>query len=327
MHLYETGENCNVKPNSDCFDIVLHAWALSHHSDAPEKTEELVSRMDALHLEGDDDMKPTLVSFNQILTAWSRYDSPQISRKLENILYHLRRVSEEEGNEDMKPDAISYNAVIDAYAKSKSEDSAEHAEKILKEAEKQYIDHGDDCVNTFSFNVVSDAYAKKNSRNAFLESRSLLQRQSALYAGGLTTCKPDVYSYSSVLSACASHFGSWKEKSKAFAVAQATFQEMCESDISPNHVTYGIMLKACAKLLRTGKDKRRFTNKYFKMARDSGCVGDMVVSRLREAATPEQYKILMNGATRSHLPEEWTSRVPQNDKNGRRSRTTRGIKY
>jgi len=313
MKLYESGDNNLAEPDQECFDIVLHAWAVSNHSDAPRKSEDLMALLDILYLEGSKTVKPTLTSFNQLLKTWSKSTESEAVQRAEDILCHMKSVSAVEGYEEMKPNTVSYNTVISAWVRNGSSDSARRANNVLGQAIKQASGDKDGCVDAMMFNVVADAFAKTSSNKKHLQSQAVLNKQRALYATGHKRCKPDVYSFSSVLGSCASLNGSKKEKLIAFDVAKHTLSEMIFSDVIPNHVTYGTMLKACSRLLPSGKERAKYTRKYFKMACENGCVGDMVLRRFEEAASDDQYRGLMRGAKRGNLPDGWTRAVPTDD--------------
>jgi len=317
-HLYETGENYLSQPNAECYNIVLEAWARSRHSEAPREAEDLFMLMNLLSLE-DEDMRPTQTSFNHLLKIWSRSNNPAATVRVESLLNQMHHFSDVEGYEGVKPNAVSYNAAIHTFALYENGSSPWKAEKILKQGEQQFKENGHSCINTESFNLVIEAFTKLPNLKGPTRSRAVLKRQKTLYESGLKDCKPDVYSYSSVLSSYASFSGSQKEKSQAFTVAKETFEEMNDSKVFPNHVTYGIMLKACARL-PIGEERRRSTEYYFQKACENGCVDDMVLSRMREAATPDHYQSLMNGLTRKTLPKKWILQVPADDKKIRRLR-------
>lgn len=318
VRLYESGQNTNVAPDADCFDIVLHSWANSNHEDAPQKAEKVIMCMDRLYNNGNEHAKPTRENFNKLLTAWSKSKQPWIAaRRVQDILNHMILHSKRGDNIDLTPNIATYSAVIAAWAKSKDDDCGRRAEAVLKEVERQYRVTRDEelCPDAIMFNLVIDAHAKTSSNKAHQKALNVLDRQIDLYKKGNKKCKPDVYSFTSVLSSCASLNGSAsrQEKLHAFEVALSTFSEMSRFNLAPNHVTYGMMLKACSRLLPLGKERRKFTREYFRKACDDGCVGDMVLNRLEDAASPVQYKGLMKGLTRNTIPSEWTCKVPEKE--------------
>eukprot|EP00978_Attheya_sp_CCMP212_P007616 scaffold17658_cov54-Attheya_sp.AAC.2 len=79
--------------------------------------------------------------------------------------------------------------------------------------------------------------------------------------------------------------------------------------LDPNHVSYGMFLKACANLLPPSNDKRDAVveNVFRKCAKD-GHVHDFVLESLREAASPRLIKTLLGGnlAEDIQIPIEWT---------------------
>jgi hypothetical protein len=318
VQLSESGENNLVQPDADCFDIVLNAWASSTHEDAPQRTENLIMYMDLLRSSGNEKAKPTTTHFNHVLNAWSRSKlSVAAAQRAEDILNHMILLSERKHNEHLLPDLASYTATIAAWARSGDDDCGRRSERILKQAEFQYQAKNDanDGPDTIMYNLVIDAHAKTSAHRAPQRARAVLERQIRHYQNGNKKCRPDVYSFTSVLSACASLTGSAStdEKRRAFEIASSTFSEMYRFHLVPNHVSYGTMLKACGRLLPIGKERTKFTREYFRKACSDGCVGEMVLNRLEEAASPAQFRGLMNGMTKSTLPPEWTSRVPENE--------------
>lgn len=326
VKLYESQENLLVQPDAECFDIVLHTWALSHHSEAAHKTEEIVMYMDKLFQEGNEKAKPTRFSFNQVLCAWSKVGGPVAARRAEDIFNNMRTIGKTSSN-DLTPTIASYSAVVSAWCKSKDESRGRHAEHILKLVEKHHKEaNGEVRLDNVIYNLVIDAHAKTSSNKAHLRARAVLDRLIDQYNNGQRRCKPDVYSFSSVLSSCANLAAARKERRQAFYIAQSTFDEMIKFGVKPNHVSYGIMLKACARLLPMGKERIQFSRDYFKAACDDGCVGGMVLDRLRDASTSAQYQELLQGHKDNKLPVEWTEKVPGNEKykrgNGNKARPT-----
>lgn len=311
IQLYENRTNDLAQPDQECFDILLHTWAMSG---APEEAENLMRLLDVSYREGNINIRPTCLSFNHLLTAWANSEEPEGAQRAEDLLHHMRHLSVIDGNEDMKPNRDSYMTVISAWTRRGTLESAKSADSILKLAINEVGKNRDEYIDAIMFNLVSDAYAKTSYRKAHLKSRAVLDQQRALYENGHDRCKPDVYSFSSVLGSCASLGGSKIERRSAFEVARRTFEDMCTLGVIPNHVTYGTMLKACARLLPTGKERVKYVREYFKMACKSGCVGNMVMRRFEEAASSDQYRGLMKGVTRDSLPAEWIASVPKYDK-------------
>jgi len=76
---------------------------------------------------------------------------------------------------------------------------------------------------------------------------------------------PNIICYNTVLNACAfSAQGSEAERRRAFAVAVEIFNQMRQGKfVSPDAVSYGNMLKACANLLPPGEQRSAIAARLF----------------------------------------------------------------
>jgi hypothetical protein len=274
-------------------------------------------------------LRPRTTSFNAVLAAWSKSGRPEAADRASNILAFMEILSKQ-GDVNVAPDYVSYAIVMGILARSQDQvTAARKAGTFLRHAEKSYqealdtVDVNDvEAVaaasnglvpDTILFNTAMGCWAKSIVSGSYLKARSILNRQTALYESGCDKCRPDVYGFTSVISACASEDGSKKEKMAAFQVALDTYRELDQyTEDAANHVTYGTMLKACGKLLPSGSPvRRKWVRRVFQDAAKTGCVGDMVLGRMREAASPDIFKELMQGIDKRHLPQSWTCNVDQ----------------
>uniref|UniRef100_A0A7S2HPY4 Pentacotripeptide-repeat region of PRORP domain-containing protein n=1 Tax=Helicotheca tamesis TaxID=374047 RepID=A0A7S2HPY4_9STRA len=186
----------------------------------------------------------------------------------------------EAGNEDVKPDGFAYNTVIKAVAQSQNEGKAQKALRILRQMDK-------------------------------------------LYQAGNKETRPCEFTYTTVLNSCAFSFtvGDQLTKRKALDTAIFTLEELQESQYcSPNHVTYGMFLKACATLMAADDERRRIVVEpvFLQCCRD-GQVGALVLSQLRDAAPADLYEKLLDDigvqlgdrVTINDIPVEWRCNVQE----------------
>eukprot|EP00980_Cylindrotheca_fusiformis_P006973 scaffold1469_cov119-Cylindrotheca_fusiformis.AAC.17 len=321
VRLYNDGENDLCLPDSECFDIVMQVWSRNSSRDpqAAEKAEQLLIFQQKLAEATQSPMlQPTTYSFNAVLNALGKKfakDPTDDMTKLCNVLDLMEHLHQVDGDKRVEPDRCSYNIVLFALAKGASATTASKADSILRSIEQQYKAGALNWEpETVLFNAVIGSWARSDTTGAYRKARSVLDRQLYLYnEHDCHDCKPDVIGFTSVLSSCASE-PKRQERLKAFHVALATFQHL-EKNIeefgSPNHVTYGTMLKACARLLpNDSAERKKWTRTFFKKCIASGMVGGMVLSRVREAAfSKEEYAKLMKGHSKNSLPESWTCNV------------------
>jgi hypothetical protein len=331
MTLAEKGQNDLAYPDQMCFDSVLQSWSRNTHKRSPEYAETLLGVM-----ETKGGVRPRTLSFNAVLGAWGRAITPTTSSSTSttnaraweracDILSFMEKLYHVEGNKDVEPDRVSYHIVMSALARSGDPNAAPKADKILKFIEKR-VKSGELSwkPDTLLFNSAMGCWAHSNAKDAYRKSRSILDRQIYHFNNGCgEQCRPDVYGFTSVLSTCAAESGSASSKAKAFNVALSTFQQLVQRQDeygSPNHVTYGTMMKCVANLLPPGSpERKKWTEKIFRECIAKGMVGGMVLSRSREAVgSAEEYKELMMGHTKSNIPQKWTRNVNEKSEYRRR---------
>lgn len=316
IRLHAEGSNKQVLPDSDCFDIVLQSWSRSKDSMAPHHAEKLLGRMEEVSKETQSlRLKPRTVSFNAVMGSWHKSSDKLAYKRVCDILEFMEHLCYEENNFRLEPDAATYNIVMSSLTKGGDVYCAEKADKLLRGLEKRFrSDHLSWQPDTILFNSAMGLWAKSNVSGAYRKARSILDRQVLLHEKFVCkSCQPDVFGYTSVISSCAMEPGDRAERAKAFNVALSTFHELdqnADEAGAANHVTYGTMLKACARLLPKGTPLReQWTRKVFANAVENGQVGDMVLSRLREALSQQEFKEIMQGHSRSTLPAAWTRNV------------------
>ncbi|KAL3782919.1 hypothetical protein HJC23_004898 [Cyclotella cryptica] len=314
--LHLSSKNDLAAPDTSCFHMVLKSWAGSRKLESPIMAEHLIMWMQHLQSIGLDSVKPDTMCFNIVMSAWLKSGDIAAEKRIREIFEYMDRASRN-GHKHFKPDAGTYNIVISSIspAVKKYFDScaARRADKILARLEKGFL-AGDESLrpDTIIYNQVIDYWAKTQSvRGYFLKARDVLDRQIAMHASGVRRCKPDVMSYTAVIAACASTYGTWDEKKRAFELAHKTFMECCEHS-EPNDVTYGIMFKAVSRLLQSRAERDRYSRTLFSLTCEDGFLGEMAFSRFEEAVSKEVFKELTNGVScYGELPREWKRNAHQ----------------
>jgi len=176
--------------------------------------------------------------------------------------------------------------------------------------------------NDRTFNTVINAIAKSDSEAKAQKSLRVLRRMDKLYQSGYKGAKPNAVIYNSVLNAAAfpSTSADPKTKRKALDTAIFTLHELQSSKYGkPTELTYATFMKACSNLLSTEDDAslREVIEETFHQCKEDGVIGDMFLSRLREAAPEDLYEDLLSDvvvANRDNvrvddLPQSWRCNV------------------
>lgn len=341
ISLHQSDRNDKAFPDSMCFDSVLQSWSRNSHKRAPVYAETLLGTMEKLSRQHNSKLHPRTLSFNAVLGAWARAapnhsstsskddsqskNNPKAWQRACDVLSFMEDLHYVEGNSHVEPDLVSYHIVVGALARSADPRAAPKADQILKSVESRFKEGSLSWKpDKLLFNSAMGCWAHSNKKDAYRKACSILDRQIHYFEQGNEACRPDVYGFTSVLSTCASEPGDKTHKAKAFNVALSTYQNLVQHQEeygSPNHVTYGTMLKCVAHLLpRDSPERKKWTQKIFRECAADGMVGGMVLARVREAASSSsEYKELMEGHSKGHLPKPWTRNVHEKSEYRRRA--------
>jgi hypothetical protein len=226
------------------------------------------------------------------------------------------------GDERVKPTANSYNAVISAWARSGTRCAYWKAEELVNRMWERY-ESGESDVRPdhCSFNTLINAISKSQREGKAEKALRVLRRMDKLYQAGYKYARPNEMTYTSVLNSCAFTFVEDDlSKRKALDVAIFTLEELQDSHYgNPNHVTYGMFLKACSNLMSTDDERwRRIVEPVILQCRRDGCVGELVLAQLQDAAPEHLYRNILEEVVDkdkmtlvkfSDLPEEWRCNV------------------
>ena len=97
---------------------------------------------------------------------------------------------------------------------------------------------------------------------------------------------------------------------EAFQIACRVFDEVRRADnLQPDHVTYGSFMGVVAKLMPKSDTKATMVDVVFKRCCADGQLAPVVMKKLKEAATADQYKELLGGVSTDTLPARWTRNI------------------
>jgi|EP01082_Thalassiosira_pseudonana_P008879 hypothetical protein len=111
-----------------------------------------------------------------------------------------------------------------------------------------------------------------------MKSLAVLRRMMDAYERGNSQAKPGIFAFNSVLNACA-HTYVREEKVEAFTILVSTLL-MIRQWSKPDDTTYGVLLKACNRLLPKDEDRKRQ-------------VCDLVLRELEHQSSPSVHRRIM----------------------------------
>jgi hypothetical protein len=219
----------------------------------------------------------------------------------------------------IEPNKRSYATVIHLLAKCGTKEHAMKARKIINSMEQRFLQsqgsRADFLPDTLSYNLVINAVAKSKELHGIPHlAADLLERMKKIYEDyNVGVCKPDVFTYSSVISAYAFVLGSKSMKHKSFTMAMNLWEDLKSNPSlgSANQVTYGALLRACTLLPSESKEREEAVRKIFEECRDSGYVNSRVVDQLKAAASKALFQELMSCHSAKELPFDWRRQLQE----------------
>ena len=117
-----TGSGKQNKKNNDESDNTGDSDLLGRS--AAERAQQLLDRMEQLHRDGDDNVKPTTVVYNSVIAALAKSGEAGSAELAEDLLARMQQMAKTSGDADVRADTISFNSVIDAWARAEEYGSA-----------------------------------------------------------------------------------------------------------------------------------------------------------------------------------------------------------
>jgi len=340
----------DVKPNNVCFSEVIAALARCKGiHDAADRAEMLLEKLIALYRDSDDDedMKPTVQTFNSLITTHARSRKPDAVEKSQKVFDLMCDYS--------TPDVTSYGALIDAIAKSGSPDAGEKALALIHQMEEDENVEADSYVYNSTMSALGAGYGESSVAS---EALVLLNKMEEEYAKGNTKLKPDRHSYTATMqalmrttdgasigskardvldrfikrsdddpsiqpdtfafttciNACASipidRNTDPKDKRQNLILAIQTFEELKKSNYgNPNEYTYGAVVKACSRLGMDMEEKDRLIKALFKECCDAGVLSKQCLNWIKRGTSPQVKHELFSGLE-EHYGQEGGQIIP-----------------
>jgi pentatricopeptide repeat protein len=165
----------DVKPDVEVYNTVIKALVKTKQ---PQRTEEVLAQMYEEDTKGAR-VYPNLETFNCILLAWAKSGlGEEASKRSEQILRRLERISESGILQNVKPDVVSYNTVLNCLLQPpQAADVGKRADKLLKQMERMGV-----APNAITYNRI--IIALKNSGNTDRANQILRQLTQSTFPDG-----------------------------------------------------------------------------------------------------------------------------------------------
>lgn len=178
----------NVKSDLVTFNIMLHSYSKSGNG---KRAESLFNEM----CEEKSLVRPDSVSYNTVISAWSRSQDRDAPKRAEII---LEKMIEHDGN--VQPNSITFNSVIGVWLKSKSPETASNCERIFGVMNDMYEDgHLQVKPDAVTFNSLIRAWSLSTDEEASERAEAVFHEMKRQYESGDGRSKPTAATYGSLI--------------------------------------------------------------------------------------------------------------------------------
>lgn len=311
INLYHEG-NHHLKPDTIVFTSVINAWAKSKDPKGPERAEEIFQKMHQLYSEGRNDLiKLDASVYTAALSALAKSRKIGAAEKAHSMLNYMITQHQTCAGASIAPERQSYGCVLEAYRQQSTnklhdasrDDSPIKAEEVLNLMERNSHLYNDNSLvpDTLAYNAVIVCWANSNVTHKARRSLRVLRQMCERHAGGVKEARPELYSFNSVLNACAfSYNGDQDEKKQALQIAEETFRILRERryDVAggaPNSASYTYLLKCYSNLMPIGKKRDQACEDIFHQCCRDGQVNMGVLNALRKSSMKTFYRVIPDG--------------------------------
>eukprot|EP00804_Cyclotella_cryptica_P012196 CCRYP_009871-RA/>CCRYP_009871-RA protein AED:0.05 eAED:0.05 QI:118/1/1/1/1/1/6/214/1064 len=232
------------KPDSVTYNSLIK---IASNAGMPETSHEILNEMIKRSLEGDESVKPDVISFNTVLNAWSKSKKPTIGAKSAEILHTMQKLSER-GDFNVKPDNVSLTTVINSLIKSSKRT---RGAPIQAEAIIQKMDENEDYAfkpDTITYTSLIKCWSESGRPKAASRAEEIIELLHRRYDEGHDECKPDSMAYNVALNAIAkSGVPRSAERAEALLQRMKDRFDAGDVDLAPNTFSFSTVIYAWSK--------------------------------------------------------------------------------
>ena len=257
-----------------------------------EKARALLKKMKKRYNDtGDKDVRPDAATFTTVIDAYARVGLSKSAAKADELLSEMKKANY------APPNYQTYTAVCTAWAKTPGDNrSLGRVEELVKEMEDVNEQMEADAKgksipraksvkpNTRTYTTLISAWAKSKEPTKAKQALKILQKMRAL-AEDDKDAKPTIYTYNTVIDACARCQGLGDQQVEALKIAFAVNKAIkADSDVKANPTTFANLIKCTKYLIPQGDERNNVATAVFESARKAGLANDRVIREMFSAA-------------------------------------------
>jgi hypothetical protein len=172
----------------------MSGWSRTKSHHGALKAQEMLERYVHEHSAGNDHAVLETRHFNAVMDAWAKSRREDAPDQVQAIIKWMNELRLKDPELNVKPDVISMSTLVIAWSRTKG--GSEQALSIL-----QYMERKGLAPNTVTYNSVLMGLVHCPDREKALKAEQIIHRMEQRFQNGYHECRPDVYSYQSLIAA------------------------------------------------------------------------------------------------------------------------------
>lgn len=300
----ESNDLRHLKPDTISLASIANAWAKSRLPDASFRAEGILRYMET------HGPPPTSTLYNVVLSSLAHCNENDKALRAEALVKRMED-RHQDGHEDCEPTIYTYQSLITVWSRTQLSEAPFAAERVLHSlddrVQKEGAKHLAPNSHCYAAAIRAWGYSRDTNKaeRAYQLLRDMCQRY---YVDRQEQCKPNVVVFTGAINACARPTSA-TERERALELAETIMDELRQSNIRVNFLTYAAMLRVYADSLLPPK-RDDYVRRLFEECCAAGQVGQIVLDKLRMVASPELVEELVGTAKGANeLPREWKANV------------------
>jgi pentatricopeptide repeat protein len=247
QEMYERGHH-HLRPNHQCFVVVLGAWAKHGTDDSIARAQTILSRMEDLFLETNEPQyRMNAYGYNLVMKAISSSDRENRVDQLERIIKHMTALAEKHDIKELLPDKVSYSILMKALIRESKPGFAHRVNDILETMQQRSLQESKASIapDVVCYAIAMDAWEKSKDPDAAKRAREVMNGMAKFAAkSGIKRLMPNAFCFNTLINIHAQN-GKGEEAEKVLADMEKEYRRG-KDRVRPDAATFTSCIDAWA---------------------------------------------------------------------------------
>jgi hypothetical protein len=306
----------DIRPTVRTINSILHAYSrrvqeVEDGAALAQDALDILHRMkETYRVSQNPSDQPDIMTYTTCMDALARVGTAEATEQAQRLFDEVTQLYQDTRNPRYMPSVYTYVTLMKAWSRSPSPEAVPRCQELLE----RMLQSKGVVPNNRAFTALLSAWGRSRDNSKATQALHLVQRMKRM-AQEFPEVAPSLVTYNTAIDCCSRTRGDTRQQASAFQIAFAMFKAAA-MDCTPNHVTFGTLLKAAAFLLPPGPERTSIAKAVFQRAIADGQVEISVIKNLQKCLDAQVMQELLsplmdfNGNMDfSRIPNSWSKHV------------------